>query len=77
MALTSLCAGVGDSYDEQELKHIANEPADDFTFLVDNYASLDKIKEMLAIKTCTGSYPHVIHARTWRRGKNRRQPNRQ
>ena len=54
MLIPSL-SGVGESLDKAELVHIANQPTDDFMFLVDNYDSLDKIKEILAIKTCTGS----------------------
>ena len=52
--LISSLPGVGESLDKAELVHIANQPTDDFMFLVDNYDSLDKIKEILAIKTCTG-----------------------
>ena len=48
--------GVGDYYDDQELMNIANGPSEEFVFLVENYNSLDKIKEILAIKTCTGGH---------------------
>lgn len=46
--------GVGNRVDNGELISIANRPTDDYMFKVDGYAGLENIKELLAIKTCTG-----------------------
>lgn len=46
--------GVGRNLDMEELKTLASEPTDHYTFLVDNYHGLERIKDLLAIKTCAG-----------------------
>ena len=35
-----------------EIRNIASEPSDDYVFQVADFASLDAIKDTLAIKTC-------------------------
>ena len=46
--------GVGDRVDTTELMNIASTPTDHYMFTVDSYSALENIKELLAIKTCTG-----------------------
>ena len=46
--------GVGKSVDLIELKAIASQPSIYYTFLVENFQGLGNIRELLAIKTCTG-----------------------
>ena len=44
--------GIGDGVDMVEIRNIASDPHDDYVFQVADFASLDAIKETLAIKTC-------------------------
>ena len=46
--------GVGDEYVTDELNVIASAPSSDYVFTVNNYAALDRIKDLLAMKTCQG-----------------------
>ncbi len=46
--------GVGSSVDLHELHNIASKPVEQYAFQVRSFAALDSIKELLAIKTCTG-----------------------
>ena len=46
--------GVGTRINKEELQNIANEPVDDFTYTVNNYEALMKLKDILAFKTCQG-----------------------
>lgn len=52
--------GVGYRVDENELRSIASKPSGEYMFMVDNFDSLDRIKELLAIKTCTGKNIIVV-----------------
>lgn len=44
--------GIGYYADLLEIRNIASDPDDNFVFQVDDFRSLDTIKEILAIKTC-------------------------
>lgn len=46
--------GVGKDVDLEELDAMASQPSNYYTFLVDGYEGLSNIRELLAIKTCTG-----------------------
>ena len=48
--------GVGSLADKDELINIASLPSDDYMFQVDSYGALSRIREILAIKACTGGY---------------------
>lgn len=53
--------GVGKRFDRQELESIANEPAKEYVFTVDNYSALQKILKVFAVKTCQGIlYIHYL-----------------
>ena len=49
-----MAIGVGSAVIHKELEAIANEPAKENVFTVDNYDALENIRGLLAIKTCTG-----------------------
>ena len=51
--------GVGKNLDLNELKAIASEPTDFHVLMVESFAGLNNIRELLAIKTCTGKF--VLH----------------
>lgn len=44
--------GIGHGIDLLEIKNIASNPDDDYVFQVDDFNSLETIKDVLAIKTC-------------------------
>ena len=44
--------GIGSGVDMIEIRNIASDPSDDYVFQVADFASLDAIKDTLAIKTC-------------------------
>lgn len=44
--------GIGNGVDLIEIRNIASNPDDNYVFQVDDFNSLDTIKEVLAIKTC-------------------------
>ena len=46
--------GIGMQTDVYELMTIASDPDEDFVFKVDDFDGLDKITDLLAIKTCNG-----------------------
>lgn len=46
--------GVGLDLDLQELEKIASFPSRYYTFMVESYSGLENIKDLLAIKACTG-----------------------
>jgi len=46
--------GIGTDVDLMELKAIASSPSEHYTFLVENFAGLGHIRDLLAIKTCEG-----------------------
>ena len=66
--------GVGQYVDTYELYDIASRPVQQYVYRVHSYQGLDSIKDLLAIKTCTGEAslhiqplnmyvgPHQIHA---------------
>ena len=50
--ITVFAVGIGNGVDMIEIRNIASDPSDDYMFQVADFASLDAIKETLAIKTC-------------------------
>ncbi|KAH3860726.1 hypothetical protein DPMN_023644 [Dreissena polymorpha] len=44
--------GVGNKTDKSELEAMASKPVSDFSFLVNGYPALPKIRDLLAFKTC-------------------------
>ena len=46
--------GVGSDVRNEELEMIASEPTEYYTFRVNDFKSMDTIKNFLAIKTCAG-----------------------
>ena len=51
--ITVFSIGIGDGIDLIEIRRIASDPDDSFVFQVDDFNSLDSIKDALAIKTCS------------------------
>lgn len=47
--------GVGKEVDLEELKDIGSLPSDYYTFLIDNFAGLAGIRDLVATKTCKGN----------------------
>ena len=56
--------GVGGQYVLDELHAIASAPSDDYVFTVDNYSALDRIKDLLAMKTCQGKRQRDVTVQT-------------
>ena len=46
--------GVGNYVNEDEVEGIANEPAEEYTYTVENYSDLQQIKARLTRQTCAG-----------------------
>lgn len=55
--------GIGYGADLSEVRNIASNPDNDYVFQVDDFRSLDTIKEVLANKTCAEK-PSDIHSNT-------------
>ena len=53
--------GIGAKADVGELGMIASEPAEGYMFLVEGFAGLDSIRELLAIKACEGEMGILCH----------------
>ena len=47
--------GVGRNYDINELYDIASEPSQDYVFRARNYRTLNRLKNLLAVKACSGN----------------------
>ena len=48
--------GVGHNVDQKELRAIATKPAAHYSYMVEQYSALTTIRDVLAIKACTGTY---------------------
>ena len=56
--------GVGKDVDVEELDAIAGQPSLYYRFLVENFEGLGNIRELMAIKTCTGEvHTSSVHVR--------------
>lgn len=45
--------GIGDGIDSREIKNIASDPDVNYVFRVNDFNSLESIKDLLAIRTCS------------------------
>lgn len=54
--------GVGRDYDINELYDIASEPSSNYVFRARNYRTLDRLKNLLAVKACSGTAGYLINS---------------